>query len=138
MLNDYYQYTISDHFSSAIINHDFSGLDDKEDRQLQDFLGSTPQNLMAGTWDIVDYEGGFDRCEVSGLGANCVTIRLYFHNESLAAQEKLHAELKGIVNLYTGNLLKDVELLAACESLKRMYDKIDLTGLRDPNTGLPQ
>ncbi len=83
MLNDYYKYTISDHFLSVIINSDCSGLDDSEERQLDEFFKSIPSDAANGTWDVVDYEGSFDRCEVTGLDANCVTVKLWFHNTNI-------------------------------------------------------
>lgn len=83
MLNDYYEYTISETFSSALINQDHSGLDDNEERQLDTFLESVPQGLIAGTFVIEDGEPSFERCDICDLHANCVTLRLYFHNETL-------------------------------------------------------
>jgi hypothetical protein len=85
MLNDYYEYAISETFSSALVNQDISGLDDNELRQLDAFIGSVPQGLMAGTFVIEDGEPNFERCEICELHANCVTLRLYFHNETLEA-----------------------------------------------------
>lgn len=83
MLNDYYEYTISETFSSALINQDISGLDDNEERQLDAFLDSAPQGLIAGTFVIEDGEPSFERCDICNLHADCVTLRLYFHNETL-------------------------------------------------------
>jgi hypothetical protein len=83
MLNDYYEYRISETFASALINQDISGLDDNEERQLDAFLDSTPQGLIAGTFVIEDGEPSFERCDICELHANCVTLRLYFHNETL-------------------------------------------------------
>jgi hypothetical protein len=83
MLNDYYEYTISETFSSALINQDISGLDDNEVHQLDGFLDSAPQGLIAGTFVIEDGEPSFERCDICDLHANCVTLRLYFHNETL-------------------------------------------------------
>ena len=83
MLNDYYEYTISETFASALINQDLSGLDDNEESQLDAFLDSAPQGLIAGTFVIEDGEPSFERCDICDLRANCVTLRLYFHNETL-------------------------------------------------------
>jgi hypothetical protein len=83
MLNDYYEYTISETFSCALVYQDNSGLDDNEVRQLDAFITSVPQGLIAGTFVIEDGEPSFDRCEICDLHANCVTLRLYFHNETL-------------------------------------------------------
>ena len=48
----------------------------------------------------------------------------------------LHNDSDEVVRQYSSGLLTDLEFLHCCEAIKREYDKIDLTGLRDPNTGL--
>jgi hypothetical protein len=82
MLNDYYEYTIADHWASAIVNGDYSGLTDDEEIQLDEFLGGLP--TVAGILDIEGLDDpGFARCEVTGLLSNCVTLKLWFHNPEL-------------------------------------------------------
>jgi hypothetical protein len=75
---DYYQYEISAHFASAIINMDYTGLNDLEEAELNRWLDNLP--VEKGHFDIVDYdgEGFFSRCEISGLYSECLKIRLYF------------------------------------------------------------
>jgi hypothetical protein len=75
---DYYQYEISSHFASAIINMDYTGLNDLEEAELNRWLDNLP--VEKGHFDIVDYdgEGFFSRCEISGLYSECLKIRLYF------------------------------------------------------------
>jgi hypothetical protein len=75
---DYYQYEISGHFASAIINGDYSGLIDSDIKELDLFLNNLP--VENGHFDLVDYdgEGFFSRCEISGLYSECLNFRLYF------------------------------------------------------------
>lgn len=82
---DYYQYEISAHFASAIINGDYSGLTDKEIKELDLFMDNLP--VDNGHFDLVnpDSEGFFDKCEISGLFSECHEFRLYFPlNEATA------------------------------------------------------
>ena len=77
---DYYEYRIAGHYLSAMINDDYSGLSDQEERELQDFIESLP--VTGGHWAIV--EGGeneFGLCDVSGMRANTETVRLMFKRE---------------------------------------------------------
>jgi hypothetical protein len=80
-----YHYTIADHFASAIINGDYSGLEDQEAIQLDEFLASLPDHYhyktkMHKIFDLVNYEdeGNFARCEITGLHANCLDFQLTF------------------------------------------------------------
>jgi hypothetical protein len=75
---DYYQYEISTHFASAIINGDYSGLRDNEIKELDLFMENLP--VDNGHFDLVDYdgEGFFSRCEISGVYSDCLNFRLYF------------------------------------------------------------
>ena len=82
---NYYQYEISAHFASAIINEDYSGLTDSEVKELDLFMDNLP--VDNGHFDIVDYdgEGFFSRCEISGLHSECLNFRLFFPlNEATA------------------------------------------------------
>jgi hypothetical protein len=77
MFNDYYEYDIGGHFLSAMINGDCSGLNDVEEKQLNDFLDGLP--VQGGIWDYMeDVAVDFVRCEVSGLRNDCVCMRLWF------------------------------------------------------------
>ena len=82
---DYYQYEISAHFASAIINGDYTGLIDSDIKELDLFMDNLP--VDNGHFDLVDYdgEGFFSRCEISGLYSECLNFRLYFPlNEATA------------------------------------------------------
>ena len=82
---DYYQYEISAHFASAIINGDYTGLIDSDIKELDLFMNNLP--VDNGHFDIVDYdgEGFFSRCEICGLYSECLNFRFYFPlNEATA------------------------------------------------------
>ncbi len=73
---DHYEYYISEHLAPAIINDDFTGLDDQEENQLRDFLES--QEMRGSHWDIEDDGENYRICEVSRLLNRCAVMRLYF------------------------------------------------------------
>ena len=75
---DYYQYEISAHFASAIINGDYTGLIDSDIKELDLFMSNLP--VDNGHFDIVnpENEGFFNKCEISGLFSECHEFRLYF------------------------------------------------------------
>ena len=74
---DYYTFNIGAPFLSAIINGDYSGLSDKEETDLNRFMDNLP--VQNGHFDLI-YNGEtcFSECEVCGLYADCVEVRLYF------------------------------------------------------------
>jgi hypothetical protein len=75
-----YDFTIADHYASAIIYGDYSGLEDNEAEELDQWLEA--QNLGQGHWDIEDCnDAGFTRDEVSGLMAMCFT---FHYHEAIA------------------------------------------------------
>ena len=82
---DYYQYEISAHFASAIINGDYTGLIDSDIKELYLFMDNLP--VDNGHFDLInpENEGFFDKCEISGLFSECHEFRLYFPiNEATA------------------------------------------------------
>ena len=81
---DYYTFNIGGHYLSAIINSDYSGLDDQEQQQTDAFLDNLPVNN--GHFDAMDLDDpSFNTCEVSGLYSETYEIRLYFPIEESAA-----------------------------------------------------
>ena len=74
---DEYTYTIGDHFLSALINGDISGLEGHEIGDLERFLDS--DIFLKGHWAIPnsDWEASFDRCDISGLMSNCVLVSFF-------------------------------------------------------------
>jgi hypothetical protein len=73
---DYYQYNISQHYASAIINGDESGLSPAEISDLNAFMAELP--VSNGHFDVIGDESNFALCEVSNLHDDCLTFRLYF------------------------------------------------------------
>jgi hypothetical protein len=75
MIIEYDTYTIASHFASAIENGDYSGLEDSEVEELEDFLNTLPRGYHTWQWSEDDEEFATD--EVTGLKASCVTATLY-------------------------------------------------------------
>ena len=73
---DHYEYAICIHWVSAIINDDYTGLDDNEEADLRAFLATHEQR--GGHWDVDSEEPFFAVDEVSDVYADCVTVRQYF------------------------------------------------------------
>ena len=65
-----YEYTICGHYLSAIINGDYSGLEDSEEAELNEFLDSVSEHGN-GHWSVDSEEPDFCTDEVSGLMADC-------------------------------------------------------------------
>jgi hypothetical protein len=78
-----YTYTIADHWLCPLINDDYSGLEDDEVKELEDFINSLPKHYhfktkMISTWDIKEEEPFFAKDDVSGLHANCHNVTLMY------------------------------------------------------------
>ncbi len=88
-LNDYFEYRVSEHFLPAMVNGDYSGLNDDEISLLDNFL-KVADCLTASEhsiWDIdFDSEPHFIDCDVTGLFSNCYDVKLHFHNSSIEAE----------------------------------------------------
>ena len=136
---DYYQYSISEHLASAIINGDESGLSPEEISDLNAFMDELP--VKNGHFDVMGDESNFARCEVSGLHADCLSFRLYFplvsdwtEQENMIKAIKTHAEAlysKGwdvVVEAYDDNdilaelSINGMDLDKTIQSLQAMID----------------
>ena len=73
-MSDYYQFNIGSHFVSALINGDYSGLNDQEGHLLDTFVTWVGDHLSV---DVLDGEPSFNRCDVSGLQGDCLPVRFY-------------------------------------------------------------
>ena len=73
---DNMDYTIGSHFAGALINGDYSGLEDDEERALDAWLDAHQER--GGHWDIVGDNTEFARCEVTDFMGDCVTVRQYY------------------------------------------------------------
>ena len=72
---DHYEYNIAGHWLSALINNDYSGLEEHEEKQLNQFITELP---VIGRWYIDDYSPAFSVDEVSGLYADTYKAKLLF------------------------------------------------------------
>lgn len=85
-LNDYYEETIAGHYLSALINSDYSGLSDTEAAELDAYM-MTFSALPDLTISTHDDESQFAVDAVSGLHADCYTVRFYFTNHAHYPQQ---------------------------------------------------
>jgi hypothetical protein len=60
-----YEYTVSSHFLSALINGDVTGLSDEEECELDEWLESLEHG--EGHWSTTEEHDEFGLCEVTGL-----------------------------------------------------------------------
>ncbi len=72
---DNMEYTIGSHLASALVNGDYSGLDDSEARDLDAWLEE--HEFIGSYWDIGETHE-FNRCEISGLMGECITATQYY------------------------------------------------------------
>ena len=82
MINDYYDFAIAGHFLPALINGDYTGLDNNEAKQLDEFLD---QINLSGTFDVLPTGTNFAICDVCNMYSEVHDVRLYFHNDKLPA-----------------------------------------------------
>ena len=72
---NYYEYTISEHYLSALINNDETGISFDESKALEAWLETLPK---ANHFDVINQDcGNFTICDITGLHANCATVRCY-------------------------------------------------------------
>ena len=64
--------TIAEHLVCAIEYNDMTGLDDKEESQLNDWLADYP-SCMFEYGESVE----FAKCEITGLMGNCINVKIY-------------------------------------------------------------
>ena len=85
MNNDYYEFNICDAYARAIINNDYSGLDDKESNLLTNFLDDLKNTMQERGHKLLAIDGfdendstGFSFCDVCNLLGNCYIVRFSF------------------------------------------------------------
>ena len=69
-------YIIGAHFASALINGDYTGLDDHEEAALNAWLEQ--HEMRGGHWDMKGDGLDFALCEVTNLMSDCITARQYY------------------------------------------------------------
>jgi hypothetical protein len=83
LLNDHYTLTLATHYASALINADYTGLNDDEAADLDAFMRDY-WKLPNATLDLPpDSEHYFGVDEVTGLRADVIDFKLYFTNKEL-------------------------------------------------------
>lgn len=81
MLNDHYEFNIAGHYLSALVNGDYTGLEDNEAAAFNAFM--EPYSALKNmTIDVADNESQFARDAVTDLMADCYTVRFYFTNDN--------------------------------------------------------
>jgi hypothetical protein len=77
-MKEYITFHISDSFASAIVNDDYTGLEDHEEIELNDFLDNLTRQYGSQDLNLIDFEdeGNFALCEVSNLMGNCLQFTL--------------------------------------------------------------
>ena len=80
MLIEYDTYSIAEHWVTAIEYGDMTGLTEKEEKELDLFLGSLPSGPLCWSWG---YEAEFSKDAVTGLMANCLEARLWVSSSSI-------------------------------------------------------
>jgi hypothetical protein len=73
-------FTIASHYASAIVNGDYSGLEDHEEQELDGFLDYLMREFNSNDLQLTDYylqnEPDFNRCEISNLHSDCIQFNL--------------------------------------------------------------
>jgi hypothetical protein len=78
-----YEFTVSQHYLSALINGDESGLDKSDRALIADFLGQFEGSTSVCLAEVEDYQTGekveqidpeFRRCQISGLKSDCFVV----------------------------------------------------------------
>ena len=75
-----YTFNIASHYASAIVNGDYTGLEDNEEKELNNFLAYLEREYGTSNLVLTDYyaenEGDFNRDDVTNLWANCLQFNL--------------------------------------------------------------
>lgn len=86
---DHYEFKIAGHYLSALINGDFSGMEESEVSDFEAWEQWARENardagFCIGHWTCDSEESGdFGRCAVSGLFADRQTVRLMVYKRGL-------------------------------------------------------
>ena len=88
--SDHYEYKIAEHYLSALIDGDETGLEDDEQTQFEQWESRARADAIAagytiGHWTEVEDSGGdWGICKVSGLFAMRCTVRLMIYKQDAA------------------------------------------------------
>ena len=79
-MKDYYTFTIASHYASALINGDYTGLEDNEEKELNNFLAHLKREYGTSNLILTDYyehnEADFNKDDVTNLWADCLQFNL--------------------------------------------------------------
>jgi hypothetical protein len=79
ILDDHYTLTLASHYASALINDDYSGLDDSEADDLDAFMRELYRDHFEGRITLEpETESYFGIDEVSGLHADVLDFQFWF------------------------------------------------------------
>jgi len=71
-----YIFNIASHYASAIVNNDYTGLDDNEEKELNGFLDYLQREYGNNYLIWNDAEADYNRCDVSNLMGDCLQFTL--------------------------------------------------------------
>jgi len=73
-----YIFNIVSHYACAIVNGDYTSLNDSEEREVNGFLDHLQREYGTSSLELRDYEteGDFNRCDISNLMGNCLQFNL--------------------------------------------------------------
>ena len=92
---DHYEYKIAEHYLSALINCDYSGMEDSEEFEFDAWRDTAAQNardngFTVGHWaDVEDSGDDWGVCAVSGLFAMRCTVRLMVYKQGAESSPTL-------------------------------------------------
>jgi hypothetical protein len=71
-----YIFNIASHYASAIVNNDYTGLDDNEEKELNGFLDHLQRQYGNAYLIWNGAESDYNRCDVSNLMGDCLQFNL--------------------------------------------------------------
>lgn len=90
LVSDHYEYKIAEHFLSALIDGDETGLEDDEQTQFEQWESQARADAHGEGWtighwtDVADSAEDWGRCDVTGLFAMRCTVRLMIYKQDAA------------------------------------------------------
>jgi hypothetical protein len=73
---DYIDHKICGHFLSALINGDYTGLNDAEEKLFFDWMDHV--HKLNAHFDVISDEGEFSHCEIVDLMGDVYIVRQFF------------------------------------------------------------
>ena len=77
------EYTVSNHYFSALFNDDWSGLDDEDTALLKDWMRRIP---AYSTLEIEEDTEAFQRDSVTGLMAECEVVQIWEYWKGIVSE----------------------------------------------------